>query len=302
MKNLLISLALAGPLSIAVTSSAAAEQASNIVRLSAPVSENAEQRINFTGELRMLSQRIPSAACYYKKGIEVETTSALLEGAPEEFEQILTALEFGDSALDIEAPEGNRKTLKLIHELRGHWEPMKEAVDAVASGTATPVDVQFALEQNEVVLEAAASLAPQLMKQYSNPNAVPHAQLMMIDLASRQRMLTQKMLKEACMLGTEAGTAAELQNTMSIFEASLEALRFGMPEVGIQPPPNDAIAGALEVVLKDWIDVKPVLVELLEGGDLDAPAITQKFNALNLTTMHMNTVVGLYSDAAGTGS
>jgi hypothetical protein len=309
MKNLISCLALAGTLSLAATSAVLSEdiknEATNIVRLSAPIADNAEQRINYSGKLRMLSQRIPSAACYYNNGIEMETTSALLKRAPDEFEKILSALEFGDPDLNIVAPETNGKTLKRIHDLRAEWEPLKAAVDAIAAGTASETDIDFVLTQSRVVLEGAASLVPQLVKQYSNPNAIPHAQLMLVDLAGRQRMLTQKIAKEACMLATQSAstdTAAELENTMSIFEASLEALRFGMAEVGIQPPPNDLISIGLEVVLQDWQGVKPVLTQLLDGDALDDPASTLKFNSLNDTMANMNTVVVLYADAIGTGS
>ena len=74
--------------------------------------ENAEERINYSGKLRMLSQRIPSAACHLSRGIDVEGARALLRAAPAEFEQILTALEFGgDTELNIKHPETRRKSI-----------------------------------------------------------------------------------------------------------------------------------------------------------------------------------------------
>ena len=77
------------------------------------VETNAEQRINFSGKLRMLSQRIPSAACHLAKNIDPEGARNLLTGAVAEFEQIITALEFGaDEQLNIIAPETRRRTLR----------------------------------------------------------------------------------------------------------------------------------------------------------------------------------------------
>lgn len=264
--------------------------------------ENAEERINFSGKLRMLSQRIPAAACHLSRGIDVEGAGALLKAAPVEFEKILTALEFGgDADLNIKNPETREKTLMRIRELRAEWEPMKAAAARLSEGTATDDDVKFILTQNMAVLEAAVRLVPELVKQYSNPNAVPYADLLLIDISGRQRMLTQKMSKESCMLGTPhrtADTPEHLEGTMRIFEASLTALRFGMPELGLKPPPNASISQGLDVVQTDWMSVKPFLTTVLSDEYLDNEADTFKFQRLNTTMADMNKVVGMYTVAA----
>ena len=265
------------------------------------IEDNAEQRINFSGKLRMLSQRIPAAACHLSRGIDVEGANALLIAAPLEFEKILNGLEFGDADLNIQQPESNRKSLHRIHELRARWEPLKAAVDKVQDGTATEADLNYILTENMGVLDAAISLVSQLVKQYSNPNAVTHANLMLIDISGRQRMLTQKMSKESCINRTEHSTpetTEQLQGTMRIFEASLDALRHGLPEAGINPPPNPTISAGLDVVYEDWNSVKPVLVEILSGRDLNDKADARKFQGLNTTMGNMNKVVGMYAAAA----
>ena len=187
-----------------------------------------------------------------------------------------------------------------IHALRDAWDPLKAAAQALADGTASEADVSLILTQNIPVLQAAIQLVPELVKQYSNPNAVPYADLLLIDISGRQRMLT-KMSKESCMLGTDhrtPQTLADLEGTMQIFEASLDALRNGLPELGLRPPPNDTIAAGLEVVVADWSGVKPILDEIRAGKDLTDPDQVRKFQELNTTMAHMNTVVGMYSQAA----
>ncbi len=263
--------------------------------------ENAEERINFSGKLRMLSQRIPSAACHLVRGVDVEGASALLNSAPAEFEKILTALEFGDPDLNIQEPETRRKTLARIHELRARWEPMKAAADAVANGTATDADIDYILTNNMNVLGAAIPLVSELVKQYSNPNAVSHANLMLIDISGRQRMLTQKMSKESCIAASsyrKDTTLDDLAGTMRIFEASLNALRHGMANVGIMPPPNGTISSGLDVVLTDWSEVKPMLTQVRTGDVLEPEKDAFKFRQLNTTMVNMNKVVGLYVQAA----
>ncbi len=263
--------------------------------------ENAEERINFSGKLRMLSQRIPSAACHLERDIETAAARALLEGATAEFEQILFALEFGDKALNILEPETRRKSIARMHQLRDIWVPFKAAADAVIAGTATDADVNYLLTQNQAVLGAAQLLVEELVKQYTNPNTTTRAALMLIDISGRQRMLTQKMSKESCILGTAhetVDTVSDLEETAQIFEASLDALRFGMPAVGVGPPPNLEIAAGLDGVFQDWMSVQPLITQVASEGDLAPEEHAIKFAALNTTMANMNIVVGMYAGAA----
>jgi len=296
MNNHLRILALIFPLVMSATPSH-----SQVVQVAFTVEDNAEERINFSGKLRMLSQRIPSAACHFYRGIDQEGASALLVGATAEFEQILNALEFGDADLNIQSPETRRKTLSAISELRTSWDPLKSAATAIAEGTATSEDVALVLQQNLPVLRHAQLLVEELVKQYANPNATSRAQLMSIDISGRQRMLTQKMSKETCMIGGDYETdttASDLAGTMGIFEASLDALRLGMETVGIAPPPNSEIAEGLDGVQADWTSVKPYVSQVLAGADLADDDNMLKFQGLNVTMANMNTVVGMYVQSA----
>jgi hypothetical protein len=246
---------------------------------------------------------VPSAACHFARGIDVEGSAALLVGATAEFEKILLGLEFGDADLNIQQPETNRRTLVLIAELRSRWEPLKAAAEAVANGTATEADRNYVLNENIAVLQAAQLLVERLVQQYSNPNATTFAALVLVDISGRQRMLTQKMSKESCILEGDFETAVtvdDLSGTMRIFENSLGALRNGMPEVGVRPPPNETISTGLDGVLNDWNSAKPFVEDVLASNVLSDDDNMLKFQRLNVTMANMNTVVGMYVDAAGT--
>lgn len=301
MKMNLRSLAAVVAVSVVAAATPATASDTRVVPTALAGEDNAEQRINFSGKLRMLSQRIPSAACHLSRGIDTEGAGKLLVAAPAEFEKILTALEFGDPDLNIQNAETKKKTIFRIHELREKWEPLKAAADAIAAGTGTDADVNYILTHNMEVLGAAQNLVSTLVKQYSNPNAVPFASLMLVDISGRQRMLTQKMSKESCMMATphkSDSTIDDLAGTMQIFEASLEALRFGMAEVGINPPPNGQISEGLNVVVSDWSGVKPAIEAVLAGAELGDDTEATKFQGLNTTMANMNKVVGMYAAAS----
>lgn len=283
------------------TASLTLAQTGSAAQTQATTEENAQERINLSGKLRMLSQRIPSAACHLNKGIDPEGARTLLIGATAEFERILTALEFGDPELNIMNAETGRRALQRVHQLREIWQPLKSAASSLVDGTATQDDIEYILTQNIPVLQDAQLLVEELVKAYSNPNAVPRAMLMLVDISGRQRMLTQKMSKESCMIGGEYAspqTVSDLAGTVQIFEASLDALKFGLPAVGILPPPNGQISDGLIGVDADWTSVKPMLTDIIAGNALASDAETAKFQGLNVTMANMNTVVGMYADAA----
>lgn len=300
MKSTLRSLAVLVPIIAAGHMAPLQAQVAQDTPVVATVTENAQERINYSGKLRMLSQHIPAAACHLSRGISPDRAAAFLSGATTEFDRILAALEFGDEDLNIIAPETRRKSLARLHELKGTWEPFEVAARAIANGTGTDADLNYLLSENLAVLTATQLVVEELVRQYANPNAVTQASLMLIDISVRQGMLTQKMSKEACMIGTvheTPQTRDELAGTVQVFEASLEALRFGMPQVGILPPLNPEISEGLEVALADWISVKPLMTEVLAGGELDGDGQTSKFIGLNTTMASMNAVVDLYSGA-----
>ncbi len=269
--------------------------------LSTAGTENAEERINFAGKLRMLSQRIPSAACHLSRGVDVEGSSELLVAATAEFDKILIALELGDVDLNIQEPQLNRRTLAMLATLRSAWEPFRAAVDALIAGEASDDEIAYILTNNIPVLQAAQRVVESHVRQYANPNAASAAALITIDISGRQRMLTQKMSSESCMLGgtfVTTTTLDDLKETMHLFEVSLDALRFGMIEVGVIAPPNPQISDGLESVLNDWYAVKPHMMDLLNGAELKQEARSDMFRGLNVTMANMNKVVGMYAATA----
>ena len=264
----------------------------------------AQERINFSGKLRMLSQRIPSAACHLVEGTQTDKASAILAGATAEFEKILNALEFGDPDLKIKGEEQRRKTLVKMHDLREKWAPVKAAALAMADGDVSEGNLDVILSDNMGVLGAAKLLVSELVGQYSDPTAMLQADSLLIDIAGRQRMLTQKMSKETCMLAShhaKPDTVEQLQGTMQMFEVSLMALRNGLPEAGIKAAPNAEIEGGLDVVIADWNKVKPTLETLIGGTDISAEEEATKFVSLNTMLFNMNQVVGMYTEATKLG-
>jgi hypothetical protein len=261
----------------------------------------ASERINFSGKLRMLSQRIPAAACNMAAGIEIDTSREILNGAVAEFAKIVDALEFGDDSIGIKGAESRRKTLMQIEKLRAEWTPFRQAAENIAAGQDADAALVYVSENNLKVLEEAKLLVSEVSTEYSNPAEMTQANAMLIDISGRQRMLTQKMAKEVCGVetGNQAmGDAEALGKTMGLFEASLVALKDGFEGAGINPPPTDAIQAGLDDIFNDWqgISADMKLVTAKDAVGLDA--MSSIYGRLNVALKEMNDVVGLYSEAA----
>lgn len=263
--------------------------------------DGASQRINLSGKLRMLSQRVTGASCYVQSGIDSEATTAMLGAAATEFETITAALEFGNDNLGVFGAEERRRTIVGLGKLNELWAPMAEIADHVGTGTASMDEVTAMAEQSGPLLEMAQRMVVEITGEYSNPAEIIQANALLIDISGRQRMLAQRMSKNVCLIAAginvEAATA-ELRGASEVFETSLYALRSGMPEAGINPPPNGDIAAGLDAVIAVWAEVKPIVSQTLDGQTPTADQLTQMFHQSNALTGKMNETVGMYSAAS----
>ena len=264
----------------------------------------ASERINLSGKLRMLSQRMPAAACYEHAGIVVEQSKAVLHDAKEEFDTIIDGLEFGNEDLNINGEESRRKTLAAIAAVHAAYDPLHTAFDDIEETGGTDEEVLLIAEHNMEVLEAAKLLVSEISGQYADPTALLQSDALVIDIAGRQRMLTQKISKEVCLITSDIYADASLEvlgGTINMFETSLNALQFGMEGAGIFAAPTDEIAAGLERVQADWAQVSGFVKEVAAGGTIDDEARAIVFTGLNTTMANMNAVVGLYSENSKLG-
>ena len=276
---------------------AAAQEAQQAI---VPQSSDAGQRVNLAGKLRMLSQRIPAAACNQAGGIATGEAVALLEGAVEEFQAILNALEDGDPDLGIDRPEQGKRVLADLGALQAIWYPVRSDFDALAAGAVSDERVARIIETEPQLLDVARHLVAMVTAQHSDPNALDLSHALAIDVAGRQRMLAQRMSKSACMMveGLEPErAAAELAGARSDYGASLAALRNGMPAAGIIEPPTDEIAAALDDVATIWARFEGLL-DAVVAGEATPDQRAEIMRLANSLTAEMNRTVGLYTQFA----
>ncbi len=118
-----------------------------------------------------------------------------------------------------------------------------------------------------------------------------------INLAGKQRMLTQKMTKELLLVanGIDADASkASLGKTVALFEKTLSGLVKGDADLGLSGTTDNDILAQLAKVDTLWTDYKPVL-DSVDVSDAGLQAAASK----NLPLLkNMNAAVKMYEKLA----
>jgi len=119
-----------------------------------------------------------------------------------------------------------------------------------------------------------------------------------INLAGRQRMLTQKMSKEMLLVakGIDAdANRASLKKTAALFDTTLNGLINGDAELGLPPTEGKTIVRQLGKVQGLWSEFNATVSSVISGGEVPV----DKVASLNLPLLkNMNTAVRLYEKEA----
>lgn len=272
-----------------------------ILASTAGIISDSSDRINLANQLPMLSQRVAAAACAVTSHIEEDLSTEILETSYQQFERIVIALRDGDAELGIPEPEMRRMTLHDIDLVWTAWKPTHDAVMEVLADH-DDVDAGHVIDDHNMeMLELTQILASDITGQYTHPYEVTQSNAMLINIAGRQRMLTQKMAKDSCEIWShyhEEEGRADLIETMQIFENSLVALRDGMPSLGIKAAPTAQIREDLDHLLERWAIIKGNQQILVDGGELDQAGKNEIIYDLNLELDELDLLVKHYTDYA----
>lgn len=260
--------------------------------------EEATRRVNVAGRQRMLSQRMAKAACLMSTGIAADDHRGQMDAAYALFLQSDAALRVGDPEMGLQEETLNQ-VLNALSEIDTPWAAYRRVIEFAQREGAVPEDRLMPLNATSLeVLRTMNAAVNTTARAYGGITPdVPLALTVTVDIAGRQRMLTQKAVKEACLMQVAddpAAMAETLLGTLTIFDLSLTALRNGMADVGVMAPPNEQIADQLATVQELWTPVK-ALLDRAAGGEVLSPADLAELATLTEPLLReMNTAVGLY--------
>lgn len=259
---------------------------------------DAKRRVNLSGRQRMLTQRMAKAACFASMDVERDMHVEMLRTARGDFDRALNALHFGDEALGVYGEEKTARVLRSLSIVEEQWIVFDEALAQMLTADRFDGAPAEAIYRNNVPLLVDMNKSVSFIEQaYANPGEMLLGAAVAINIAGRQRMLSQKIGKELCLitLGWNVDDVSEqLQKTVALFEGSHEALANGMPAAGVIPPPNAEIAGALGELKSLWLTMKPLVVAALEGESLAPEAVEDFARQNDVLLRDMHAIVGMY--------
>lgn len=268
------------------------------------IESDGANRIEIAGQLSTLSQQVAAASCALTSNIDVEEAHDVLAHATAQFDRYILALRDGDEELDILHPEERRRTIADIEHVLSEWQAIHGAIESVLADGHDVESAHIIDDHNLQLLELTSILTSDISAQYAHPYEITAGDVMLIKLAGRQRMLTQKMAKDACEIWTgyhSEEAKDDLRGTMGIFENSLLALRDGLPSMGINPAPNEVIRADLDDLLSRWGVLKPNLQTLIDGGELNEEQKFEVFHDLEVELDALEHLLADYRDYAERG-
>lgn len=253
--------------------------------------------INLSGRQRMLTQKMSKEMLLVAKGVDAEANRAQLAKTAALFDSTLKGLRDGSAELGL-PPTQDPVTLRQLSKISGLWEQFHALVSQVVDGG--EVDVAKVAELNLPLLKDM-NTAVRLYEKAAKRDTGKQAGVV-INLAGKQRMLTQKMSKEVLLvaLGHDAeANRANARGTASLFDRTLKGLKDGDTDLELPKTDDPAIRAQLDTVNGLWQQFQP-LVERAGAADAAPPSAADlaRLAELNLPLLaEMNKAVKMYEQA-----
>ncbi len=250
--------------------------------------------INLAGKQRMLTQKMSKEALLVAKGIDAAGNTENLKKTSALFEKTLKGLINGDADLGLDNTE-DAAIVEQLNRVAEMWGTFNESIQKVASGDTSGATLKAIADQNVPLLKAMNAAVQMYAK--ASGSSLEKGMATTINLAGKQRMLTQKMTKELLLIanGIDADTSkASLTKTVALFEKTLTGLVSGDADLGLPATTDKDILVQLGKVEALWANYKPTLdsVDISQAG-------LQSAAAKNLPLLkQMNAAVKMYEKLA----
>lgn len=257
--------------------------------------DKSKVRINLAGRQRMLVQRMAKSACMAHMGIARDDHLDALTGAMELFDKTHTQLVSGGGDANL-PPETNQAVLARLSTVSDYWERYQaELSDYIATNNEAALETVSWLNMPMLVQMAVA--VDEIERAYAKSGVDP-ALAKTINVAGRQRMLTQRASKEMCFMAAgfwPDDRRASLGRVVMLFDSSLENLQEGNADEKILSPITPDVREQLAVVAGLWA---PVIARF--DATLDSEKVAPedlRFVAENIDEIlrEMNKAVGMYA-------
>ncbi len=252
--------------------------------------------INLAGKQRMLTQKMSKEAFEIFLGLNIDSAKKGLKASRDLFDKTLNGLIKGDKSLKLVATKDKNIQAKL-QEVKKLWEPFKNHIDKIYKLKATRKDYRYIKNNNIKLLKTMNEAV--FMYAKLNKSNTKFKLANDINLAGRQRMLTQKISKDILqyILNLDKKESIkDLKKSINLFDKTLKGLYNGDKEQNLHGTKLPKIVNQLNIVKKEWQEAKPLIKEQLNPKNLDNQQLTLKLlKKLNKTKYEMNKAVVYYT-------
>lgn len=275
--------------------------------LMAQESDRAEaaNRISVAVTQEMLMQRMARDLCFAELGIEREANLESLEKARVDYRAAHTALKDGDADMGL-APITNPEIEEIWQDIDGKWQRLDEAYNELLAAEEVERQQFDSVVRNTAQLFKVSEGFIEVLREdmIVTREAIDGASVAGIVNYTRQRMLAEKMAKEACLLvrgDWGDGPRFELQVSQTEFNDKMNVFLRGNPLAGIPAPATPEIAEKLDASLEDWAPLRPLMISAAEGNGITADQLGEISGNLEKFLVDMDDVSHMYVDRVSSG-
>ena len=234
-------------------------------------------KIKLAGDLRTFTQRMALATAFVMLDVERDHFLEVIKEEYDLFGEDMEVLRAGDPKHHME-PEENKLVLEAINTVGIGWKILgPQLKDIVDTGVVDDAHFHKIEKVNVQVMALTDSLLHRIMHEYKE--SLPQTLAYQIDVAGVQRMLSQKMCKEAILVAKEFDAEAHhemLLGSMQLYAFGLDKLNGKMLHNEVMlPEPSAEIVPHLAEAQHCWEKLQPILEKLDHDHSASAADLTE---------------------------
>lgn len=219
--------------------------------------------INLAGKQRMLIQKMVKETLLMYAGVDVEKNRDNLNQTVRLFRKTLAGLRDGDESLQLpptksELIKARLEVVKLI------FKDLEVIFERIINGEMPSYDAAVEISEKEPLLLDNMNIVVEMYEQEARDVMYGKESFLGIEinLAGKQRMLTQKMTKEVFLIYLNVERRKNkrlLRETYTLFDKTLKGLKYGDGDLGLPGTTGKKIARQIDYVMRIWNELKPVI-------------------------------------------
>ncbi len=260
--------------------------------------------LNLSGKQRMLSQKMSKEVVLIALDVDKNQNLQNLTATAALFDKTLKGLRNGDNSLNL-PPTTSKRIIKQLDKINTkHWQGFHTTIlEILAAGNVSAAQVEAIATNNPSLLKQMNKCVKLYEKDASSAGLKSDPGLAVtINLAGKQRMLTQKMSKEFLLVAYGyqiEENQLNLFETATLFERTLHGLQDGDATLDLPGTKNETIRAQLQIVTSLWVAFKPIVEKAATSAATPTAGEIRTLATQNLPLLkEMNKAVKMFEQEA----